>query len=138
MRLKEQIRGLGHIGIPAQNLEKSLEFYEGLGFECIHKKSIVRAEGPINVGFVQAHNLIIELYEFEGAYLTEVCERKNGHIDHIAIDVLDIQTVFDALKGQNYELLDEEIQFIPFFEKGVKFFTIVGPSGEKIEFNQRC
>lgn len=138
MLLKEQMLGLGHIGIPAQNLEKSLSFYAKLGFECIHQKTIQRSEGLIKVGFVQANNLVIELYEFMGEYLEEVTQRSNGHIDHIAISVVDIQTVFDTLKKSDFELLDTEIQFIPFFEKGVRFFTIVGPNGEKIEFNQIC
>lgn len=138
MTIKEQLTGLGHIGIPVYHLEKSLKFYEGLGFECSHKKSIVRSEGVIEVGFVQLHQLVIELYEFKGEYLEEVLQRRNGHIDHFAIDVLDIESVYEELKSQGYDILDGEIQFIPFFEKGVRFFTIVGPSGEKIEFNQRC
>lgn len=138
MLLKEQFTGIQHIGIPAHNLEKSLKFYESLGFECIHKKSILRPEGPIDVVFVQVYNLIIELYEFTGEHLEEVLQRTNGHIDHIAINVLDVQKVYEELKRLDYQILDQEIQFIPFFEKGVRFFTLVGPNGEKLEFNQRC
>ena len=33
-------------------------------------------------------------------------------------------------------MLDSEINSLPFFEKGVRFFTILGPNAEKIEFNQ--
>lgn len=33
-------------------------------------------------------------------------------------------------------MLDAEIQFLPFWENGVRFFTIVGSNKEKIEFSQ--
>jgi catechol 2,3-dioxygenase-like lactoylglutathione lyase family enzyme len=59
MLLKEQIIGLQHIGIPVKNLEASIRFYEGLGFEVIHKKRILRAEGYIEVCFVQIRNLVL-------------------------------------------------------------------------------
>ena len=35
-----------------------------------------------------------------------------------------------------YTMLDKEVQFLPFWEKGVRFFTILGPNGEKVEFSQ--
>lgn len=33
MSLKEQINGLQHIGVPTQNMEATIAFYEKLGFE---------------------------------------------------------------------------------------------------------
>ena len=32
--------------------------------------------------------------------------------------------------------LQDEIHFLPFWDKGVRFFTIKGPNEEKIEFSQ--
>jgi hypothetical protein len=55
----------------------------------------------------------------------------------MAIDVLDIEKTYDYIKGKDYKILDCEIQEIPFFENGIRFFTILGPNEEKIEFNQR-
>ena len=62
---------------------------------------------------------------------------KSGAIDHIALDVVDIDTAFEIAQAGKYNLLDDSIQFLPFWENGVKFFTILGPNGEKVEFNQR-
>ena len=39
-------------------------------------------------------------------------------------------------KEKGFCILDEEIQFLPFWENGVKFFTLTGPNKEKIEFSQ--
>jgi len=135
--MQSLITGLQHIGLPVLNLEESLHFYEGLSFKCIHKKTIQREEGIINVGFIELHNLIIELYEFEGNYLDTIRQRKDGHIDHIALNVTDIDAVYKKILEGNYTVLDKDIQFIPFFDQGVRFFTILGPNNEKIEFNQK-
>lgn len=34
-------------------------------------------------------------------------------------------------------LLDAHVNFLPFWERGVKFFTIVCPNKEKIEFCEK-
>jgi hypothetical protein len=76
-------------------------------------------------------NLTVELYEDGKAAM------KNGAVDHVALDVTDIEKAFELVKAGGYELLDREIQSLPFWERGVRFFTIVGPNHEKIEFSQR-
>jgi len=53
----------------------------------------------------------------------------NG-LQHIGIPVSDLEKM-------NYNLIDDQLQFIPFFEKGVKYFRIKGPDDEIIEFNQK-
>lgn len=40
----------------------------------------------------------------------------------------------DAREG--FSMLDTKIQFLPFWEHGVKFFTVLGPNEEKVEFSQ--
>lgn len=131
------ITGLQHIGIPVCNLEESIAFYKQLSFTCIHTKNIERSEGHIRVAFMKLNDLVIELYEFEGLYLHEIRSRQHGHVDHIALNVTDIEYAFKKFKVEGMHLLDEEIQSIPFFENGVRFFTIQGPNNEKIELNQR-
>ena len=34
-------------------------------------------------------------------------------------------------------MLDDEIHGLPFWANGVKFFTVEGPNGEKVEFCQK-
>jgi catechol 2,3-dioxygenase-like lactoylglutathione lyase family enzyme len=59
-----------------------------------------------------------------------------GAVEHLALGVKDIEKTFELAKAQGWKVLDNAIQFLPFWEHGVKFFTIVGPNGEKIEFSQ--
>jgi hypothetical protein len=33
-------------------------------------------------------------------------------------------------------MLDTKIQLLPFWEQGVKFFTVLGPNEERVEFSQ--
>jgi lactoylglutathione lyase len=138
MNLLKNLNGLQHIGIPVTELERSVEFYTGLGFEVNHRKDIVRNGVNIRVAFMKLSSLVLEIYESEGNELEEIKQRKHGHIDHIALDVKNIEEVFQYLLEGKYKLLDNEIQYIPFFEKGVRFFTIEGPDGEKVEFNEKC
>ena len=62
MDIREQITGLGHIGIPVRNIDDTVAFYQMIGFHTIHR--------------------------------------------------------------------------LPFWKNGVRYFTIEGPNGEKIEFSQ--
>ena len=34
-KIAETINGLQHIGLPTNDLEKTVAFYEGLGFSCL-------------------------------------------------------------------------------------------------------
>lgn len=137
MNFKKNLNGLQHIGIPVTELERSIQFYTGLGFEVNHRKDIFRNGLNIKVAFMKLSSLVLELYESEGNELDEIKQRKNGHIDHIALDVKNIDEVFQSLIEGKYKLLDSEVQYIPFFEKGVRFCTIEGPDGEKVEFNEK-
>lgn len=48
----------------------------------------------------------------------------------------DIEAAFKAVKALGYEMVNDEIEFLPFWENGVRFFTFYGPNREKIEFSQ--
>lgn len=74
---------------------------------------------------------MIETYENHQATM------KDGAIDHIAIDVTDIEKCYEIANELRLDVLDDGIQFLPFWENGVKFFTVRGPNNEKVEFNQQ-
>lgn len=116
------ITGLQHIGIPTDCPDISVDFYIKLGFE-VHFKSDT-------VIFMKLNELLIELYEGNNI------SRKAGAIDHISLNVEDVESVFNTMKSLSFKILDSEIQTLPFFENGVRFFTIEGPNGEKVELNQ--
>lgn len=122
------ITGLQHIGIPTNDMEKTVNFYQTLGFQ-VALQTINQAAGE-KVTFLRLGDVTIETYENKKAAM--VC----GAVDHLALNVTDIEAVFQMAKEKGFRMLDTEIQFLPFWENGVKFFTILGPNEEKVEFSQ--
>ena len=126
MNLRENFRknvtGIQHLGIPTRNIRATMDFYRDLGFETIWENG--------EVAFMQLGTLVIE------TYLAEETAQRNGAIDHVALKVNDIEAAWRDALACGYETQDTEINFLPFFERGVKFFTIIGPNREKVEFNQ--
>lgn len=128
MDISKQVTGLQHIGIPTNDIEATIAFYEWLGFETAFRT----VNGTEAVAFLQLKNVMIETYQNGQAAL------KPGAVDHVCLDVTDIEAVFDQItKDGSYEVLDTAIQSLPFWENGVRFFTILGPNKEKIEFCQK-
>lgn len=129
MDINNHLNGVQHIGIPTNNLEKTIAFYHSLGFTTACRTVNEKADEP--VAFLQSGNLIIEAYENGNAV------QKTGAIDHIALDVKDIDSLFEKIHAAGFRLLDTSVQSLPFWEHGVRFFTIIGPNAEKIEFCER-
>ena len=128
MNLQTYTTGIQHIGIPTNDIEKTIEFYKNLGFEIALQT--INEEADEKVAFLKLKTLVIETYENKKAKLT------NGAIDHVAINVNDIEEVYHYIEEKQMNTTNDEIHFLPFWEKGVRFFTIEGPNKEKIEFSQ--
>lgn len=128
MNIKGFTTGVQHIGIPTNDISKTIEFYHSLGFDT----ALRTVNGTEEVAFLQLHNLMIETYQNHQAKM------EYGAIDHIAIDVKNIEDLFDTIKeAGTFTMLDNQVNGLPFWENGVKFFTIEGPNKEKIEFCER-
>ena len=67
---------------------------------------------------VKQNEMIIELYQMPETELKEIRERSNGHIDHIAFDVDDIDETFLALKNGSFNIIEEQPVFLSFGKKG--------------------
>ncbi|MDD7436621.1 MAG: VOC family protein [Lachnospiraceae bacterium] len=128
MNLREQLNGVQHIGIPTNDIENTIEFYQKLGFEIAFRT--VNEEANEKVVFLKLHTLVIETYENKAAVM------QSGAIDHIAIDVKDIEKVYAMINQAGLNSTQDTVHFLPFWENGVKFFTIEGPNKEKVEFSQ--
>ena len=126
MSLQEQINGLQHIGVPARNMEETITFYEKLGFETAFET----VNDGNRVVFLKFASLVIETYESRDTAM------KSGAIDHIALDVKDIEKTYELINQEGLNTTKDTIHFLPFWENGVKFFTIEGPNKEKVEFSQ--
>ena len=129
MDIRTKITGIQHVGVPTDDIQKSILFYKGLGFGIVWQT--INEQDGTSVVFLQLGNLIMEVYENKQASM------KSGAIDHIAFNVTDIDAVFSKIKELGYEMLDDNIRFLPFWEYGVRFFTIIGPNKEKIEFCEK-
>ena len=123
--IADYITGLQHIGIPTKDFEGTVNFYKGLGFETIMQTK----NGSDDVAFLKFDNLVIETYTGDAAGTT-------GAIAHIALDVTDVDAVFKEAKAAGHKMLDNEVNFLKFWD-GVKYFTIEGVNGERVEFNQK-
>lgn len=119
---QENVTGIQHLGLPTADITATIAFYQGLGFEVIWENG--------DVAFLRLGNLVVETYAADAPAL------KNGAIDHVALNVKDIEAAWRDAQACGYETEDTQINFLPFFENGVKFFTIIGPNREKVEFNQ--
>ena len=126
--LREQLNGIQHVGIPTNDIEATIEFYGKLGFEVALQT--VNEEANEKVSFLKLNNLVIETYENKAAKM------ESGAIDHVAIDVKDIEKVYELINHAGLNTTRDTIHFLPFWENGVRFFTIEGPNKEKIEFSQ--
>lgn len=134
MELK--INHLQHIGIPVTDLNASEAFYKRLGFVSATSSPFDHNGGKGKMMMMQLNDIIIELYQLPEADLDEIRRRNDGHIDHVTFDVSDIDQTYSVLNEASFHILEEQPVFLPFWENGCKYFNILGPDGERLEFNQ--
>ena len=65
MKFPEMLTGVQHIGVPTNDLEKTVAFYETIGFQPVLE--IVNEAANERVTFLQLKNLVIETYENHAA-----------------------------------------------------------------------
>ena len=128
MDLKNYSTGIQHIGIPTNDIKKTIAFYKELGFETALQT--INKEADEKVAFLKLKTLVIETYENKAAKF------ESGAIDHVAIDVNDIEEVYQYISEKKLNTTNDTIHLLPFWKNGVRFFTIEGPNMEKIEFSQ--
>ena len=124
MRICDISTGLQHVGIPTNDIAKTIAFYEALGFRIVHRKDN-RGE---DVAFLKMGDLVLETYQNHKAVGI------SGAIDHIALNVTDVEEARRIADGLKLDVIEEGQ--LPFWENGVRYFTVRGPNGEKVEFNQ--
>ena len=126
--MTDLITGLDHLGIPTNDIAKTIAFYEGLGFAVTLRSTFEGTDTP--VAFLQMKDIIIETYENHRAAM------QDGAINHVALKVTDVETAFKMMKDSGYEMIHDQIQHQPFWDKGFRFFMIRGVNNERIEFGQ--
>jgi lactoylglutathione lyase len=135
-RRAENLNGWSHLGIPVTDINSTRDFYRNFGFlEVMYAEIPVEGES-IRASMMEFNGFLLEFYQLLGSDLEEITSRSDGLIDHIALDVKDVNRAFDELREKGLEILEEEPVELPFWEKGVMYFNVRGPDNEKVEFNQ--
>lgn len=126
--MREQITGLGHIGIPVRDIDDTVAFYQMIGFRVV--LDTVNPQNSQKVIFLKQKDVMLELYQQEETALVA------GAINHIALDVNDLDAIYRYVCEKGLNNTKDIIHQLPFWKRGVRYFTIEGPNGERIEFSQ--
>ena len=133
---KGQILGLAHIGLFIQDLERTKKFYtEVLGFEVDYEYVLPSDDGGILVAFLKLGDCCIEAVQFPNAP-----KKVDGWVDHIALNVKDIEAVKERLIEQGIEFEDNGVVTVCpdcYPPEGSKWILFRGPDGEHLELNER-
>jgi catechol 2,3-dioxygenase-like lactoylglutathione lyase family enzyme len=122
------INGLAHICVFTSDMSKALVFYtDTLGFEVVHRTHLDSGYG---FGIVRRGSCIIELLQPDD--VNKVKSRTTGPIDHIALEVKDINTVVAQLKAKGVSFSTPIIDD-PNLMGGVRIAFFKGTSGEVFE-----
>ncbi|KRM94337.1 methylmalonyl-CoA epimerase [Lentilactobacillus senioris DSM 24302 = JCM 17472] len=124
MSITDQVTDLQHVGIPTADLAATIKFYEGLRFQLVGQFK----NGAGEVAFLRFNHLTIETWTGDPVV------HQAGAINHISLDTRDAQATFDAAQEAGYKIVEEQVQELPFWEHGIKYFNILGPNDETIEF----
>jgi catechol 2,3-dioxygenase-like lactoylglutathione lyase family enzyme len=137
-RRANNLAGWSHLGIPVTDVTRSVEFYKQFGFKTVMQAGVPVGDGrEVKITIVENGGMSLEFYQLLDEALPEIRARKDGHIDHVAWAVKDIDKAFAEIKNAGFPLADNEPVFMPCWENGVRYFMFRGPDGEKIELNQR-
>ena len=122
-------RKMGHIGLAVNDLESTVQWYQDvLGFQLI---GAFQTPDGVKVRFLQSGDVVYEIYQPLAGVAAP------GKIDHFCFESNDIEADYAYCLAQGYSFEEEGIQYIPtFWEKGIKYFKIMSPTGEPVEFCQ--
>jgi methylmalonyl-CoA/ethylmalonyl-CoA epimerase len=103
------IKKIEHIGIAVKNLQNSNSLFEKLFGSAHYKIEKVEAEG-VNTSFFMLGDTKVELLEATTAEsaIAKFIEKKGEGIHHIAYAVDNLEEEMRRLKGEGFELLNEQ------------------------------
>ena len=122
-------RKLAHIGLAVTDIDAAVQWYtQVLGVQVIGD---FHALNGMPVRFLKNGDLVYEILQPPAGPAAP------GKIDHIALQSSDIEADFAYCVAQGYTFQTQGIQESPtFWEKGARFFKLLTPTGEAVEFTQ--
>ena len=125
-------RTLDHIGVACTDVEANVKWYQDvLGFTV---KGRFQPEGrPHPCYFIEdGKGIIYEMYQND-----TLDPMVQGKVDHVAFVSDDIEADYQYALDQGYKISTNGIEEIPGrWGNGVRYFKILSPTGEQIEFSQ--
>ena len=116
------VRGLHHAGLYVSNLERSMAFYHDVfGLEVAERLSF----GGEKIAFLGVGSSRLELIEADASI------RPTGVVDHIALEVADLDSLVQRLREHGVTLLDQTPIAVP--ELDARILFCLGPDAERIE-----
>ncbi len=103
------IKKIEHIGIAVKNMNDSNELFKKLFGKEHYKIEAVESEG-VNTSFFMLGETKIELVQStnENSSIAKFIEKKGEGIHHIAYAVDDIEKEMARLKGEGFELINQQ------------------------------
>lgn len=128
------IEGLAHVGIRVHDLQRSVGFYERLGF-----RKTVGPVGPEPVAILEHPsglevNLVLNALQATAPNVLMDSAEKHAGITHIALLCPDIMAAKAALEAAGISLSGGPIEFMP----GIRGIFVRDPDGNVIELHQRA
>lgn len=127
------ITGIAHVGIRVHDLERSVKFYELLGFTKtagpIGPEPVAILDHPSGVEL----NLVLNAPKADDPNVLMDVPEKHPGITHLALSCPDIMAAKAALEARGIALSGGPIQFGP----NVKGIFVRDPDRNVIELNQR-
>jgi len=127
------VQGLAHIGIRVHDLERSLAFYERLGFTKtvgpIGPEPVAILDHPSGVEI----NLVLNAPSAKTPNVLMDVSEKHPGITHIALLCPDILAAKASLEAAGIALSGGPVQFYP----GARGIFVRDPDGNVIELHQR-
>ncbi len=127
-----KVLGLGHVGIRVHDLERSLHFYELLGFERgagpFDKEPVVILNHPCGLEI----NLVINAAKADEPNMLMDIPTKHPGYTHIALKVEDLESAMRRVQAAGYRISEGPVTF----PTGMRAFFVRDPDRNVVEFDQ--
>lgn len=123
-------RKLDHLGMAVDNVEAAKEFYVSVLGGTVEGTFFCDGD-PNPVYFVRVGETLYEIYQ------EPVPADARGKIDHVAYVSNDIEADYKYCCEKGYTVTTDGIEALPtFWTDGCRYFKILSPTGEQVEFSQ--
>jgi catechol 2,3-dioxygenase-like lactoylglutathione lyase family enzyme len=124
------ITGLGHIFLRTSDFDKTIKFYENLGFTQDTYDEIVRDGGVTRLALISCGNCVLEVCQPVDADLMN--PDAEGCFAHLCLSVDNLANTVEDLKSKGVVFVQDDIQTLSLFG-GIRNINLIGPSGETLE-----